>query len=200
MTCWKRPRLHGYIACEIPWSMWLSLGNHTNLEKYSTAFSADFPKLLHLALVDNGLNSIPDVSLIADTFVDLILTANRITSLRNIYNIRFPKLSHLGLHENRIITISVNKLEMPQLQELTLFDNLIKVIEPLGTILEGSKGPCSQLYVSLDGNPWHCDVSLAWLMDLSYLATAITQVLLVVLSSSASHRWCAARQNTYRGN
>ena len=129
------------------------------------AFSTDFPKLVHLSLEDNGLNSVPDVSRIADTLAGLTLMNNRITSLQNMYNMRFPKLLFLGLNKNRIIAVSVKKLEMPQLKELLLHDNLIKVIEPMDGKFVSSNVPCSQLYVTLHDNPWHCDVSLAWLKD-----------------------------------
>ena len=107
---------------------------------------------------------VPKVSPVADTLVSLILSSNRITSLENIYNIHFPKLSMLNLQANQINFILMDKLELPVLNSLTLDDNLIKMMEPIVGILSES-GPCSQLYVTLHGNPWHCDTSIMWLKE-----------------------------------
>ena len=73
--------------------------------KYSIEFSIDFPKLEHLSLLKSGLKRVPKVSPVADTLVSLILSSNRITSLENIYNIHFPKLSMLNLQANQIHVI-----------------------------------------------------------------------------------------------
>ena len=132
---------------------------------YSAAFSTDFPKLEYLSLVDNGLKDTPDVSLQADTLVSLLLERNRITSLKGLYNIRFPRLRVLELMKNRINAIPIDKLNMPALTRLSLHDNLLKIIEPIVRILGGTSGPCAQLLVSLHDNPWHCYTSMVWLKD-----------------------------------
>ena len=139
--------------------------------KYSIAFSTDFPNLEHLSLLNGGLKTIPKVSLIADTLVSLILSSNRIASLENIYNIHFPKLSVLNLQGNQINFILMDELELPELNSLSIDDNLIKMIEPIVGILSES-GPCSQLYVTLHGNPWHCDTSIMWLKEFNEVPEA----------------------------
>ena len=96
--------------------------------------------------------------------MSLMLSNNRITSLENIYNIRFSKLLTLDLQINQINVISMDKLEMPLLTSLSLYENMIKMIEPIVGIL-GVSGPCSQLYVTLHDNPWHCDTSIMWLKE-----------------------------------
>ena len=143
----------------------ISIENNTHLDMYTTAFSYDFPKLETLTLVNNGLKEVPKVSLVVDTLCSLYLSRNRITSLKNIYNIRFPKLRTLELQTNRIRLISIDKLEMPQLTSLLLYENLIKTVEPIAGILGGSSGRCGQLYVSFNINPWHCDTSMMWLKE-----------------------------------
>ena len=143
----------------------ISIENNPPLAMYSTALSVDFPNLEYLALVDNRLNAVPDVSLIADTLIGLLLSKNRIISLRYLHNIRFSKLEILNLQTNRISVISINQLDMPMLRTLSLDDNLIKVIEPIDGILGGSSGPCGQLEVTLHDNPWQCDASILWLKE-----------------------------------
>ena len=132
---------------------------------YSTAFSVDFPKLELLLLDDNGLEAVPDVSLIADTLINIYLSRNRIISLRYLHNIRFPKLQILDLSKNQISIISVDKLEMPRLLTLSLHENLIKIIEPIVGMLGDPSGPCGQLLVTLHDNPWHCNTSMMWLRE-----------------------------------
>ena len=135
------------------------------LDMYWTALSTDFPTLEYLVFEDNKLNTVPDVSLIADTLIGLYLSRNRITSLRYLHKIRFPKLEMLHLDTNRISIISIDQLEMPMLSSLALHDNLIKMIEPIDGILGGSSGPCGQVEVTLHDNPWQCDASILWLNE-----------------------------------
>ena len=115
--------------------------------------------------MNNGLKEVPNVSLVVDTLLSLYSSRNRITSLRNIYNIRCSELRTLVLQTNRIRLISIDKLEMPQLPSLLLYAKLIKTIEPIAEILGGSSGRCGQLYVSFNINPWHCDMSMMWLKE-----------------------------------
>ena len=70
----------------------------------------------------------------------------------------------LELQTNRINVISTDQLEMAMLYSLTLHGNPIKIIEPIVGIFGGS-GLCSQLYVTLHDNPWHCNPSIMWLKD-----------------------------------
>ena len=143
----------------------ISIENNSPLDMYWTALSTDFPTLEYLVLENNKLNTVPDVSLIADTLIGLYLSRNRITSLRYLHKIRFSKLEVLDLQTNRISVFSTDQLEMPMLSSLTLHDNLIKMIEPIDGILGGSSGPCGQLQVTLHNNPWLCDASILRLKD-----------------------------------
>ena len=86
----------------------------------------------------------------------LDLSDNYVTTLKPLHGVQFDKLSTLSLHRNRIVHIDSERLFLPPLCVVYLQHNL------LTTLSEPKKS--GALTAFLEGNPWHCNASLGWLL------------------------------------
>ena len=86
----------------------------------------------------------------------LDLSDNYVITLKPLHGVQFDKLSILSLHRNRIVHIDSERLFLPPLFVVHLQHNL------LITLSEPKK--VGALTAFLEGNPWHCNASLGWLL------------------------------------
>ena len=120
-----------------------------------------------LAVYDNDLKELSiSLRMIADSLETLSVSDNSITSLKPLYNIWFTQLKWFFLSGNKIHSLDPSALWLPHLRAMHLSDNRICQITDISTVswvwnaTGGSKPD-----FDLDGNPWHCDASMNWLLQ-----------------------------------
>ena len=86
----------------------------------------------------------------------LDISDNYVTTLKPLHGVHFDKLSTLSLHRNSIVHIDSERLFLPPLCVVYLQHNL------LTTLSEPNNS--GALTAFLEGNPWHCNASLGWLL------------------------------------
>ena len=136
-----------------------------NITDSTFNFSGDFPKLKLLSMSYNFLISVPSLTSLTKQLYTLHLSHNKIESVRNIYDVTFFQLRVLKLEFNRIKYISLSRLRLPNLVMLSINNNDLVTIEPIGVLLNGVSTMCRQLEVLLRGNPWHCNDSFTWIYN-----------------------------------
>ena len=114
----------------------------------------------------NNLREMPiSLRMISDWLETLSLQGNNITTLKPLHEIRFTQLKWLFLSGNKIYALDPDALWLPRLRNMDLADNHIRQITDISTVPWGNMNGGSEPQLSLDGNPWHCNVSMNWLLQ-----------------------------------
>ena len=116
-------------------------------------------------MAHNRFTSVPFLARLSEQLYSLDLAFNDIESVHNVYDVIFPRLHVLGLEFNHIKYISLSRLHMPNLGTLSINNNDLVTIDPIGVLLNGVSTSCHYLEVFLRGNRWHCNDSLSWIYD-----------------------------------
>ena len=114
----------------------------------------------------NNLREMPaSLCMIADSLETLSLQGNSITTLKPLHDIRFTRLKWLFLSRNKIYALDPDALWLPYLIIVDLTDNHIRQITDISTVSWGRNVTVGKAEVNLDGNPWHCNASMNWLLQ-----------------------------------
>ena len=127
-----------------------------------------FCKLKYLSLSCNRLTFVPNLRHVALSLTYLNLSFNCLESLYKLYQVQFIKLRELVLYKTCLKHISLVNLSMSMLLRLDISRNWITIMEPIDNLnldIELWNTSDHRLSLLLDGNPWHCNDSLAWLYE-----------------------------------
>ena len=120
-----------------------------------------------LTVHNSDLREMPNsLCMIADSLETLYLIENSIITLKPLYKTRFIQLKWLFLYGNKISSLEPVALWLPRLRAIYLEDNHICQITDISAVswgwnATGESGPT----IKLDGNPWHCNASMNWLLQ-----------------------------------
>ena len=153
-----------------------------------------------LTVVSSDLREMPiSLHMIAESLETLSLSDNSITTLKPLYRIRFTQLKWLFLSSNKISSLDSGALLLPRLRAMNLNDNRIRQMTDISTVSWGRTATGgSQPQVYLDGNPWHCNASMNWLLQglhRSQRGIIVAQN----VSISSVEKWFCATPREYQG-
>ena len=118
-----------------------------------------------LTVHNNDLRELPNsLRMIAHSLEILDLHGSSITTLKPLYKIRFTQLKWLFLFGNKISSVEPGALWLLRLRAIHLDDNHICQITDISTVSWGRNVTVGKPQVNLDGNPWHCNASMNWLL------------------------------------
>ena len=119
--------------------------------------------LLHFA--NNYLVSLPDMAHVAPSLQFVVLAENRLMFLDAFERMPWPELKSLTLSGNSITGLGISLLENAKVLRLVgLKRNELRTLPDL-TQFKMFQNTSHTLTIQLEGNPWHCDESLQWVLE-----------------------------------
>ena len=143
-----------------------SLHLHNNLiTKLSINYFAGCYKLKGLNLKNNHLVSLSDMSYVSHILQHVTLDGNRLANLDAFECVPWPQLQRLTLAHNLISVLNQSLLENAKALELIdLTYNALRTLPDL-TQIKRSQNTSRMLTIRVEGNLWHCNGSLHWVLD-----------------------------------
>ena len=133
-----------------------------NLSSIPNDAMRDFDQLRYVSFFNNSLEFIP---IICNTLNELRMDHNKIEQVVDIIVEPGSRLEVLTLGNNRISFISFTFLQnLPFLHTLALHNNQLHTLPNPDTFAHQSTIPLGLL---VGGNPWICNASMVWLLDVT---------------------------------
>ena len=118
-----------------------------------------------LSLAKNHLVSLPDMTHVAQSLQFVVLDNNRLMFSDAFESVPWPELKSLTLSGNSITGLEISLLENAKaLRLVDLKRNELRTLPDL-TQFKMFKNTSHTLTIRLEGNPWHCDESLQWVLE-----------------------------------
>ena len=112
----------------------------------------------------NHITTILDLSHIATTIEEIIISNNNIMDLNISSNLSFPQLRCIMASGNNISTVTWGMIaQMPVLLRLDLSENRLHQLPDI-TKMGMSGGRTEMLMIHIFANPWVCDRTMAWVL------------------------------------
>ena len=140
----------------------LNLGAN-NLTSFPPNYFDECKSLHIIEFGNNLLTSIPDIRNINATIKRILLGDNRITSIESLYFVPMPKLEFVDLRENLIMEIVFDNIRWPSITGIVLSKNCLTSLN-----IDGLKRVLGNVKITLEGNPWHCDLKICWLSHCNF--------------------------------
>ena len=129
------------------------------------AYFAGCVDLIMLMFGDNHLVSLPDMTHVAQSLQLVGFTRNRLMCQDAFESMPWPQLRRLILSGNLITSFKTSLLENSRVLEvIDLEHNELRTLPDLGQFKK-FQNTSHTLTMRVDGNPWHCDGSLKWVLE-----------------------------------
>ena len=134
-----------------------------------TSLPKDYLKGCHsleeFDIKNNGLLILPEMSYVSRSLTYLILSHNRLSSLSTLTGHMWVNLMLIAVDRNEVSHFQINLIKnMPSLETFDISHNQLQLMPDLQVVYSSIDQRQTGLSVLVEGNPWHCDYNLKWLL------------------------------------